>query len=93
MRDQDVQDLAAGNVAGELKEKALTEVACSDARRVELLHDLERLFGLGKIGVAPEVANHVGQLEVEVTIIIEVENNIFGQRTDGRIGIEKRKLV
>ena len=63
--DQDVQDVVAGDVGGQLQQQAFAEVACADAGRVELLDQLERFLGLRHRGSPVEVADHVLQVDLE----------------------------
>ena len=77
--DQDLEDVAAGDVGRELQEQALAEVPRPDARRVELLDHVERLLGLREGDIAAVVADEVAELEVEEAVVVEVVDQVLGE--------------
>ena len=55
------EHVVAGHVGRELQQQAFAEVARTDARRVEPLHESQRFLGLLERRRAVEVANDVVQ--------------------------------
>jgi len=93
--DQDPQDVDAGGVRGQLQQEAFSEVAGADARRVEPLDEPERLLNLLDGHVVAEVAGHVVQRDVlgQIAVVVEVVDDVLGQRPEGRIGVEEAELL
>ena len=65
----------------------------ADARWVEALDQFERFLGLGDGGLAAEIADGVGQRDVQIAVVVEVVDQIFGQGAHGRGGVKKTQLI